>query len=98
MRWVGGIFVHDKSEAHLTNSTLTGNKGEYAGGMYLHYSEANVTDSLLIENNSNRTVAIELFNSTIHVIYCSLTGNKGEQVGGICVYESEAHVTNCTPD
>ena len=34
----------------MTNSTLIENKGKWTGGMYLYYSEANVTDSMLTEN------------------------------------------------
>ena len=51
-------FTCRTSEANVTNSALTGNQGEYAGGIRLYKSEANVTNSTLIENKGEQTGGI----------------------------------------
>ena len=75
------------SEAGVTNSTLTGNQGEYAGGIRLYDSFVNVINSTLIGNKGVEGGALELdFNSHVRTVGCRFQENIATDKGAaVCV-------------
>ena len=90
-----GIVYLNNSEAHLINSSISENKGNWAGGIDLIDSSVEMV-SCILSGNRGFAGGIHLKRSSVRVINSTFSGNQGERIGGIDVYKSEANVTNST--
>ena len=71
------------SKAHVTNSTLTGNQGDRAGGIYLYGGEIQLIGSNLTGNQGQNGGALALrFNSNVTTEGCQFLENIATDEGG----------------
>ena len=94
----GTVLILYREKLRIEDSILTGNQGEYAGGIALYENcQAHVINSTLVGNEGEQHAGgIYLKGSKAHVINSTLTGNQGKHAGGIDVAESKAKVINST--
>ena len=90
-----GIVFLNNSKARVINSTISGNKGDQAGGIDLIDSSVKMV-SCILTRNRGFAGGIHLKGSSVRVINSTFSGNQGGRIGGIDVYKSKANVTDST--
>ncbi len=95
----GGIYCYDNSNPTIINCAIGGNAtdGYFGGGAYFYYSDPNIINCTITDNDSNYSGGgVYCKNSNLTITDCTFSNNSADWFGGgFCCYDSNAAIINC---